>query len=75
MRIDGHRLIGAGERTVSFKPTQNIGGLVDAGPLTQQEASWVSAGGRTHPDAEVLVAAHKFDTVVRGWPHYPGPSS
>lgn len=45
--------------------------LDNAGVLEGGPGQWRSWFGRSYPDEEVVVAAHKFEEVERGWHRYP----
>lgn len=44
--------------------------LDNAGKLERQGGEWRAWFGRSYPDAEVMVAAHKNEAVERGWQLY-----
>ncbi len=47
--------------------------LDNAGVLEGGPGQWRAWFGRTYPDEEVMVAAHKFETLERGWHRYTEP--
>ncbi|MEE8535980.1 MAG: N-acetylmuramoyl-L-alanine amidase, partial [Kiloniellales bacterium] len=44
--------------------------LDNAGPLEGGAGQWRAWFGRIYPDEDVVVAAHKFDRIERGWHRY-----